>query len=116
MEGNRMRSRSKLKTADRTAVQAPTDGEGRYQSGAGASPEKPGSSTFGTSLTRRQMLGFVGAGALLAAAHPLSTRGAAQPGGKSSTISPGLEAFSLTDVPLLEGSFLEAQRRDKMGH
>ena len=72
-----------------------------------------------TGLTRRQMLKLLGSGALLVAAAPLSvsSASAAEHGmpafGKSAKTVPALQPFPLSDVRLLEGPFLEAQKRDE---
>src|SRR5262249_51956871 len=78
------------------------------------------SSNTVSSLTRRQMLRQLGSGALLLAAGPLSERrigAAARQGSQSSpdpsTNAPKVAAFSLTDVRLLYGLFLEAQKHDE---
>jgi DUF1680 family protein len=67
----------------------------------------------GAPLTRRQALKVLGTGALLVAAGPVSARGASQPSRKPSADTTTLEAFSLSDVRLLDGPFLEAQKRDE---
>lgn len=75
---------------------------------------------IGSTLTRRQMLKVLGSSALLAAAGPLSARRASaaedtasESSHPASKAAPTLEAFPLTDVRLLEGPFLEAQKRDE---
>jgi len=57
-----------------------------------------------TTLTRRQLLGALGAGPLIAAGQLSSPRVEA---------AVRLQPFSLTDVRLLDGPFLEAQKRDE---
>jgi hypothetical protein len=67
-------------------------------------------------LTRRQALKIMGSGALLAATAPLSSpcaRAASQPSRKPSAATPTLQTFALSDVRLLDGPFLEAQKRDE---
>jgi uncharacterized protein len=76
------------------------------------------SSTTASSLSRREALKLLGSGALLVAAGPLSagrTRAATAPPlpAKPSAASPTLQSFPLTDVRLLDGPFLEAQKRDE---
>jgi len=69
-----------------------------------------------SSLTRRQALKVLGSGALMVAAGPISAQrvhAAPQPSGSPSSATPALEPFPLTDVRLLEGPFLEAQKRDE---
>jgi hypothetical protein len=69
-----------------------------------------------TGLTRRRMLQALGAGA---AVVTMSRRGvlvAAMTGGETDAahpVSPNLEPFNLEDVRLLDGSFLQAQKRDE---
>lgn len=64
-------------------------------------------------LTRREALKILGSGALLAAAGPVSTRAASRLSRESTLNAPVVQAFPLSDVLLLEGPFLEAQRRDE---
>jgi DUF1680 family protein len=71
------------------------------------------SSNMGSSLTRRQALKVLGAGALLVAARPVSASAASRPSGRASTAAPMLQPFPLSNVRLLEGPFLEAQNRDE---
>ena len=66
------------------------------------------------------MLRILGSGALLATVGPVSARRAdAAARGTSSSLrrpsqaTPKLQAFPLTDVRLLDGPFLEAQKRDE---
>ncbi len=66
------------------------------------------------------MLKILGSSALLFAAGPFSARraiaaatSAADPSHKLSTSAPLLQPFPLTDVRLLDGPFLEAQKRDE---
>ncbi len=64
------------------------------------------------------MLKILGSGALLAAAAPFSALPASAAEHKSTshkkdTSAPVLQPFALTDVRLLEGPFLEAQKRDE---
>jgi DUF1680 family protein len=70
-----------------------------------------------TAFTRRQMLKMLGSGALLVAAAPLSASATehapASVPRKSAASAPVLQAFPLNDVRLLEGPFLEAQKRDE---
>jgi len=66
-----------------------------------------------SALTRRQALKLLGSGALLVATGPVTARAASELSGRSSTASPALETFPLTDVRLFEGPFLEAQNRDE---
>lgn len=74
---------------------------------------KPSTSNFATAITRRQALKILGSGALLLAAGPLSARMPSQSPRGSSKSTPTAEAFPLTDVRLLDGPFLEAQKRDE---
>ena len=71
-------------------------------------------------LTRRQALKILGSGVMLVAADSLSSqwgrdaaRAASQPSPKTSAGTPTLQAFALSDVRLLDGPFLEAQKRDE---
>ena len=73
-----------------------------------------------SSLTRRHMLKILGTSALFVAAGPLSarrTRGASRTHspkpGQSSAVNSTLETFPLNDVRLLDGPFLEAQKRNE---
>ncbi len=66
------------------------------------------SSTF----TRREAIKLLGSGALLLAADPLPARAAARSATKLKA-APVMEEFPLTDVRLLAGPFLEAQKRDE---
>lgn len=78
--------------------------------------KKPHSSRETSSLTRRRALKLIGSGALLVTAGPLSSQrsaAASQLSGKLATAAPTLEPFPLTDVRLLDGPFLEAQKRDE---
>jgi DUF1680 family protein len=65
------------------------------------------------------MLKLLGSGALLAAAAPLSASSASAAehsttaSRKNAKAAPALQPFPLTDVRLLEGPFLEAQKRDE---
>ena len=77
-------------------------------------------SNFASALTRRQMLKTLGSGALLVAAGPMARRVcAAAPSsvppeaGKPSLPARTLQPFPLPDVRLLDGPFLEAQKRDE---
>jgi uncharacterized protein len=67
------------------------------------------------SLTRRQMLNLLGSGALLAAGGPLSTGCAHVPARPANRLpgAPTLVALPLADVRVLDGPFLDAQRRDE---
>ncbi len=75
--------------------------------------------TFGP--TRRQLIKALGAGALLAAAGQLSTRRlcAAVASSQPDTLAgpsprpPALQPFALSDVRLLDGPFLQAQKLDE---
>lgn len=71
-------------------------------------------SNFGPSLTRRQALKVFGSGAALIATGQLSVPHAhadtPAPAGKE---SPPAQPFPLANVRLLEGDFLEAQKRDE---
>jgi DUF1680 family protein len=71
-------------------------------------------------LTRREALKVLGAGTLLAAAGPLASGCAnatpttvAPPSRKQFAVTPKAEAFPLADVRLLDGPFLEAQKRNE---
>ena len=84
------------------------------------SRKKLDSSNIGSSLTRRQMFSILGSGALLVATGPLSARRARAAAREAlqlsrgpSKVTPSLEAFPLTDVRLLDGPFLDAQKRDE---
>ena len=67
-----------------------------------------------SALTRRDALNLLGSGALLVAAGPLSVPCAhAAATRKPSAAAPMLQDFPLTDVRLLDGPFLEAQKRDE---
>ena len=73
-----------------------------------------------STLTRRQMLRLMGSGALLVAGGTLApgvahaaVQIATRPNHKVPANVPTLQAFPLSDVRLLEGPFLEAQRRDE---
>src|SRR6185369_13292899 len=81
--------------------------------GVGMAVSKLDASSTGSSLTRRQMLRRLGSGALFLAAGPVSACAAAQSLRSSSTTGPMLKAFPLADVRLLDGPFLEAQKRDE---
>jgi len=85
-------------------------------------PKKLDSSNPAGSLTRRQMLRILGSGALLVAGGPLSeglaragVRAAAKPSSfpEQPAGVPALQAFSLTEVRLLDSPFLEAQKLDE---
>jgi DUF1680 family protein len=78
------------------------------------------SSNNGSFLTRRKALKILGSGAMLVAADSLSSqwgrdaaRAASQPLPKASAGTPTLQAFALSNVRLLDGPFLEAQKRDE---
>ena len=84
------------------------------------SDKKLHSSNNDSFLTRRQALKILGSGAMLVAAESLSSqwgrdaaRAASQPSPKPSAGNPTLQAFALSDVRLLDGPFLEAQKRDE---
>ncbi len=66
-------------------------------------------------LTRRQAIKVIGSGVLLAAAGGGAVRRAAAAGVAEvpSARATGLQPFSLTDVRLLDGPFLDAQKRDE---
>lgn len=64
------------------------------------------------SMTRREALKVLGSGALLAMAGPLSTSGALAATTNPSA-TPTLQPFPLASVRLLDGPFLEAQKRDE---
>lgn len=70
------------------------------------------SSKTTASVTRREALKVLGSGAVLVVAGPLSAgRAASHSSGRSPATGPSLEPFPLTDVRLLDGPFLEAQKR-----
>jgi DUF1680 family protein len=78
------------------------------------------SSNNGSFLTRRKALKILGSGAMLVAADSLSSqwgrdaaRAASQPLPKAFAGTPTLQAFALSNVRLLDGPFLEAQKRDE---
>ena len=67
-------------------------------------------------VTRRQALKIIGAGALLVAADPIvraASQAASSPSSQQPPFTPALQSFPLTDVRLLEGPFIEAQQRDE---
>ncbi len=64
-------------------------------------------------LTRRDALKLLGSGALLVAAGSLSGCAASRPSRNASKAVAVVDAFPLTDVRLLDGPFLEAQKRDE---
>jgi DUF1680 family protein len=66
-----------------------------------------------SALTRRQALKILGSGTLLVAAGPVTASAAPELSDRSSKARSAIEAFPLTDVRLLEGPFLEAQKRDE---
>jgi uncharacterized protein len=66
-----------------------------------------------SSLSRREALKLLGSGAFLVTAAPLAARAAQQRSRKPSFTAPQLEAFPLAVVRLLDGPFLEAQKRDE---
>ena len=73
-----------------------------------------------SSLSRREALKVMGSGALLLAAGPLSSGCAhisTRTGSQSSSVlpkgAPTMDEFPLADVRLLDGPFLEAQKRDE---
>jgi len=70
-------------------------------------------SNIGSSLSRRQILRILGSGALFMAAGPVSARAASPPSRRPSQAAPALQPFPLADVRLLDGPFLEAQKRDE---
>ncbi|HEY4328529.1 MAG TPA: hypothetical protein VGN88_02240, partial [Phycisphaerae bacterium] len=70
--------------------------------------------------TRRQILKALGSSAVLATVGRLAARSArantpvpAEPPTKPSAITPTVQPFPLADVRLLDGPFLEAQKRDE---
>src|SRR4051812_84989 len=70
--------------------------------------------------TRREALKLLGSGALLVAVQPLSMgmaqaadSSAPQPLRSTPNAAPALANFPLTDVRLLDGPFLAAQKRDE---
>jgi uncharacterized protein len=73
------------------------------------------SSNPGASLTRRQALKVMGSGAVLLAAGPLASgrAHAAARSASGSIAAPKVEGFPLTEVRLLDGPFLEAQKRNE---
>ena len=73
----------------------------------------PDLSNIGSSLSRRQILRILGSGALLMAAGPVSARAVSPPSRRPSQAAPSLQPFPLADVRLLDGPFLEAQKRDE---
>ncbi len=74
----------------------------------------PTESNLVSAFTRREALKTLGKGALLIAAGNLSVEMAqAVSATKPSGVAPVLQPFSLTDVRLLDGPFLEAQKRDE---
>jgi DUF1680 family protein len=108
-----MRRDSQPEAANGVAGSAALRNKDHHALGVGVSLGKLDSSNIGSSLTRRQMFRILCSGALLAAAGPISTRAASQPSRSRSTTMPTLQAFPLTDVRLLDGPFLEAQKRDE---
>jgi DUF1680 family protein len=113
MEDNRMKRHSKPKAANAAGGSGSIQ-NGSHRSGAAiVSLGEFDSSNSASLLTRRQMLRLLGSGALLLAADPLSTRAASQDSPRSAKVTPALEAFPLSDVRLLDGPFLEAQKRDE---
>jgi uncharacterized protein len=74
---------------------------------------KPYSSKTDLSLTRREALKILGSSTLLIAAGPLLGHAGSQPSRSPFKATPSAEAFPLTDVRLLDGPFLEAQKRDE---
>jgi uncharacterized protein len=82
--------------------------------------ERLDASNTGFSLSRRQVLKVMGSGAVLAAAGTVSSQripavesAVLQPFGRPPADNPAIEAFPLADVRLLDGPFLEAQKRDE---
>ena len=79
-------------------------------------PKKLHLSKSTSPITRRQALKALGSGALLLATDVVASRRAraeSQSSGESSVTTPILEPCALTDVRLLDGPFLEAQKRDE---
>ena len=79
-------------------------------------PKKLHLSKSTSPITRRQALKALGSGALLLATDVVASRrarAASQSSGESSVTTPILEPCALTDVRLLDGPFLEAQKRDE---
>lgn len=68
-----------------------------------------------SALTRRQALKLLGTGTLIAAAGSLSVQmaQAAAKNPSGAAVTPAAQPFPLTDVRLLDGPFLEAQKRDE---
>src|SRR5581483_8556823 len=66
-------------------------------------------------LSRRQALKLLGSSAVLVAASNLAVEmaQAATTAPAQSAVAPTLQPFALTDVRLLDGPFLEAQKRDE---
>jgi DUF1680 family protein len=108
-----MRRDSQPKAAKTLAGSAALQNKNHNPWGVGMSIGKPDSSSIGSSLTRRHALKILGSGALLVAAGPVSARAASEPSREPSPASPIFQAFPLSDVRLLEGPFLEAQKRDE---
>jgi DUF1680 family protein len=77
------------------------------------SDTNPPPSNAASTLTRRQALKALGTGAVLAAAGNLPVQMARAATKASSGIAPTVQPFPLTDVRLLDGPFLEAQKRDE---
>jgi uncharacterized protein len=64
-------------------------------------------------MTRRQMIRIVGSGTLFLATAPVLKCAASVASRSPSRTAPMLQAFPLTDVRLLGGPFLEAQKRNE---
>ena len=77
------------------------------------SAKKPKSSDEARLITRREALKVIGSGAVLIAAGEIWIRPASAAPAKSSGAVPVVQPFPLTDVRLLDGPFLEAQKRDE---
>lgn len=67
----------------------------------------------GSPLTRREALRILGSSAVLVATGPVSAAAAMQSPAEPVASIPQAQYFSLTDVRLLDGPFLEAQKRDQ---
>jgi len=70
------------------------------------------SNSGGVALSRRQALKLLGSGALLVAVGQVSITPARAAAVKLAA-APVVQPFPLTDVRLLDGPFLEAQKRDE---
>src|SRR6185312_14548904 len=116
MEITRMRRDLQSNTADSGTSRDPFQNKNLHLTKF-MSLEKLGSD-MDPSLTRRQILKVLGSGALLLAAGPFSAQDAGAAERVASRFSghsngSTVEAFPLADVRLLDGPFLEAQKRDE---